>query len=139
MALLAFAWDCRVGVDVERTIDGLDVACIGRGIFSPIEQEALYRTRPGSAATLFSIWTRKEALLKALGVGLSGEPNAYTTEDDLLLGEGRWRASHHGTTISGWTCLDLDLGPEVRGALAVSLEDPGITLHHCSLSTWADS
>ncbi|MDW3687936.1 4'-phosphopantetheinyl transferase superfamily protein [Cupriavidus sp. CV2] len=128
LTLLAFAWDCRVGVDVERRIDGLDVAGIGRGIFSPMEEEALDPRRPDSAATLLSIWTRKEALLKALGMGLSGEPNAYTTEDDLLIGEGRWCASHNGTTLSGWTCLDLVLGPEVRAALAVSLEDPSVTL-----------
>ncbi|WP_052494572.1 4'-phosphopantetheinyl transferase family protein [Cupriavidus basilensis] len=138
MTLLAFAWDCRVGVDVERRIDGVDVAGIGRGIFSPIEEEALDPARPDSAATLLSIWTRKEALLKALGMGLSGEPNAYTTKDDLLLGEGRWCASHNGTTISGWTCLDLVLGPEVRGALAASLEDASVTLHRYSLSTWGD-
>lgn len=139
MTLLAFAWDCRVGVDVERRIDGVDVAGIGRGIFSPIEEEVLEATRPDSAATLLSIWTRKEALLKALGRGLSGEPNAYTTEDDLLRGEGRWCASHNGTTISGWTCLDLVLGPEVRGALAVSLEDASVAIRHCSLSTWENS
>jgi len=131
MILLAFAWNCRVGVDVERRIDGLDVACIGQGIFSPIEEAALDPPRLDSAATFLSIWTRKEALLKALGVGLSGEPNAYTTEDDLLLGEGRWCASHNGTTISGWTCLDLVLGPEVRAALAVSLEEASVTLHKC--------
>jgi len=131
MMLLAFAWSCCVGVDVERRINDLDVVCIGRGIFSPIEEAALDPARPDSAANLLSIWTRKEALLKALGVGLSGEPNAYTTEDDLLLGEGRWCASHNGTTISGWTCLDLVLGPEVRGALAVSLEKASVTLHKC--------
>ncbi|MGO4152596.1 4'-phosphopantetheinyl transferase family protein [Cupriavidus sp. YAF13] len=139
MTLLAFAWDCRVGVDVERWIDGLDIAGIGRGIFSPIEEEALEPARPDSAATVLSIWTRKEALLKALGMGLSGEPNAYTTEDDLQIGEGRWRASHHGTAISGWTCLDLVLGPEVRAALAVSLKAASVTFHRCSLSTWAIS
>jgi 4'-phosphopantetheinyl transferase len=119
-------------VDVERRIDGLGVAGIGGGILSPIEEKALDATSPDSAATLLGIWTRKEALLKALGMGLSGEPNAYTTEDDFLLGEGRWCASYNGTAISGWTSLDLALGPEVRAALAVSLENASVTLHHCS-------
>ncbi|WP_432261878.1 4'-phosphopantetheinyl transferase family protein [Cupriavidus sp. TMH.W2] len=129
MTLLAFAWSCRIGVDVERRIDGLDVGGLGRGIFSLIEEAALDRMRPDAAATLLSIWTRKEALLKALGTGLSGEPSAYTTEDDLLLGAGRWRASHRGKTISGWTCLDLAFGADVRAALAVSRDGARVTLH----------
>lgn len=133
MALLAFARDCRVGVDVERRIDGLDLAGIGRGIFSPSEEAMVDPACPDPAAVLFSLWTRKEALLKALGVGLSGAPSAYTTEDDPPHGEGRWRASHNGTAIAGWTGLDLVLEPEVSAALAVSLEDPSVTLHRCSL------
>ncbi|WP_231907900.1 4'-phosphopantetheinyl transferase family protein [Cupriavidus sp. USMAHM13] len=134
MALLAFAWDCRIGVDVERRIDGLDLACIGRGVFSPPEEEMVDRAGADPAAVLFSLWTRKEALLKALDAGLSGAPSAYTTEDDPLRGESRWRATHNGTAIAGWTCLDLILGPEVSAALAVSLEAPSVILHHCSLS-----
>jgi 4'-phosphopantetheinyl transferase len=139
MALLAFAWDCCVGVDVEQRIDGLDIAGVGRGIFSAIEEETIDGARPDPAASLLSIWTRKEALLKALGPGLSGQPNAYTTEDDPLLGEGHWCASHNGTAISGWTCLDLVLGPQVRGALAVSLEDARVTLQLCPVSNWANT
>jgi 4'-phosphopantetheinyl transferase len=132
IALFAFALDCRLGVDVERRIDGVDVAGIGRGIFSSTEERMLDAARPDPAATFIRIWTRKEALLKAFGTGFSGEPNSYTTEDDSLLGEGRWRASQNGTIISGWTCLDLHLGSGAWGALAVSLKDARVTLYHCS-------
>lgn len=132
MTLIAFAWNCRIGVDVERRVDGLDLGGVGRGIFSLVEQEALDQARPDAAATLLSIWTRKEALLKALGMGLSGEPSTYTTEGDLLPGAGHWCASHHGKAISGWTCLDLVVGPDVRAALAVSLEDASVTLHRAA-------
>lgn len=131
MTLLVFAWNCRVGVDVERRIDGVDAGGIGRGIFSPVEEKALARAGPDSDAILLSTWTRKEALLKALGMGLSGEPSAYTTEDDLRIGQGHWCASHHGAAISGWTCLDFAFGPDVRAALAVSLEAASVSLHRC--------
>jgi 4'-phosphopantetheinyl transferase len=133
IALLAFGWDCRIGVDVERRVDGLDMPGIGRGIFSPAEQKVLDAARPDSTESLLNIWTRKEALLKALGTGLSGEPATYTTEDDALLGERHWRASHKGTPLSGWTFLDLPLGPQFQGALAVSLEDARVTLQPCPL------
>ncbi|MDQ0141253.1 4'-phosphopantetheinyl transferase family protein [Cupriavidus necator] len=133
ITLLAFARDCRLGVDVERRADGLDAPGLGRGVFSPAEARTLARARPDSTDTLLSLWTRKEALLKALGTGLSGDPTAYTTADDERRGAGHWRASRHGTTLSGWTCLDLDTGPAFRGALAVSLPDASVTCHGCAL------
>lgn len=134
LALLAFARDCRLGVDVERRAGGLDVADVhglGRGIFSAREAQALANARTASADALLCIWTRKEALLKALGTGLSADPTAYTTEDDWRHGAGHWRASHDGTPMSGWTCLDLDAGAGFRAALAVSLPDASVTWHRC--------
>ncbi|SIT49152.1 4'-phosphopantetheinyl transferase (modular protein) [Paraburkholderia piptadeniae] len=139
LALLAFALNCRVGIDVERQIEGIDFANVGRGIFSPVEESVLAAARPDSATAFLSIWTRKEALLKALGSGLLVEPASYTTEDAPALGEGRWHASKKGTRIAGWTCMDLGLGPEVQGALAVSLDDACVTLCRCSPSTWAEN
>ena len=137
-ALLAFAWDCHVGVDVERLIGGMDVTGIGREVFSSIEEAALDAARPDSVAAFFSTWVRKESLLKALGTGLSGEPKSYTTGNDSQLGAGRWIASHKGAKMTGWTCHDLVLRPEFRGSLAVSLDSPGVSLYFFSLSTWLD-
>ncbi|WP_354673519.1 4'-phosphopantetheinyl transferase family protein [Cupriavidus alkaliphilus] len=138
LALLAFARDCRLGVDVERRAGGVaggvnaaDVPGFGRGIFSVQEAQVLARARPASAEALLSIWTRKEALLKALGTGLSVDPTAYTTEDDWRRGAGHWRASRDGIPMSGWTCLDLDAGAGFRAALAVSLPDASVAWHRC--------
>ncbi|MEM5383780.1 4'-phosphopantetheinyl transferase superfamily protein [Paraburkholderia phymatum] len=136
IAVLAFALNCRVGIDVERRIDCIDLMSVARGIFSPVEESALAMARTDPAATFLGIWTRKEALLKALGSGFLVEPTSYTTEDASALGEGRWHASKKGTRMSGWTCLDLGLGPEVQGALAVSLDDAHVTLCRCSPSVW---
>ncbi|MPW21328.1 4'-phosphopantetheinyl transferase superfamily protein [Paraburkholderia sp. CNPSo 3157] len=132
IALFAFAWDCRVGVDVERQVDGIYVEGIGRGILSSVEEAALGAARADSASTFFRIWTRKEALLKALGTGLSGEPDAYTTEEHPSLCNGGWRASCNGNALSGWTCLDLNLGPGMQGAIAVSLENARVTFYRCA-------
>jgi 4'-phosphopantetheinyl transferase len=135
MALLAFALDCHVGVDVERLISGMDDTGVGREVFSSIEEAALDAARPDSAATFFSTWVRKESLLKALGTGLSGEPRSYTTRSDSQLDVGRWTASHQGAALTGWTCLDVALGPEFRGSLAVSVDRARVSLNLFSLST----
>jgi 4'-phosphopantetheinyl transferase len=134
-ALLAFAWDCHVGVDVERLVSGMDVIGIGREVFSSIEEAALDAARPDSATAFFTTWSRKESLLKALGTGLSGEPKSYTTGNDSQLGVGRWTASHKGAALTGWTCLDIDLRPEFHGSLAVSLDSARVSLNLFSLST----
>lgn len=138
IALLAFALNCRLGIDVERRFGDIDVVNVARGIFSPIEESRLAAARADSTTAFFSIWTRKEALLKALGEGLGAEPTAYTTADSHAPSEGRWHASKNGTPVSGWTCLDLGLGTEVHGAVAVSLYDARVRIFHCSPITRPD-
>ena len=135
MALLAFAWDCSIGVDAEQRADGVNITAVGRQIFSLVEEKALDTAKTDPVTVFFRIWTRKEALLKALGTGLSHQPKSYSTENDLQHGKNRWCASHNGKPMIGWTCLDLVLSPKVRGALAVSLQDAQVSLTLCSLST----
>lgn len=69
--LLAFALGCRVGIDVEAWTE-LSSDEIVRGFFAPPEQLAWEQLPPAEKqAAFFSAWTRKEAFLKALGVGLA--------------------------------------------------------------------
>lgn len=71
LALYAFARGCEVGVDLEALralpeADALAAAC-----FSPGERDAYRAAAPQHQPLAFLRgWTRKEALLKALGVGL---------------------------------------------------------------------
>jgi 4'-phosphopantetheinyl transferase len=131
MALLAFAWDCRVGVDVEQVVEGVDLTGAGQGVFSVAEERALHAAQPASAAAFFSTWTRKEALLKAVGTGLSPQASRYTTQDDRQH-ESHWRASHNGLPLAGWTFLDLMLTPSVRAALAVSRCEAQVGFNLCT-------
>lgn len=72
-ALIAVTTRGRIGVDVEHTAppDSLDIA---RRWFAPEETawlEAL--SEPERSAAFLACWTAKEAYLKALGLGLSGD------------------------------------------------------------------
>lgn len=72
LVLLAFARDRAVGVDVEATRDPVDDAAIARRYFRP-EESARLATLPEMERKreFFRLWTRKESLLKAKGMGVS--------------------------------------------------------------------
>lgn len=69
-SLLAFVWNHPVGADIERWRD-LERDDLVRQFFAPAEQGEWAGIPPeGRRAAFFAGWTRKEAYLKALGVGL---------------------------------------------------------------------
>jgi 4'-phosphopantetheinyl transferase len=74
LALIAVARGRRVGADVERVRPRTDVLAIARGSLSARERQTIecLRTDEARRAAFFRCWTRKEAYLKARGVGLAG-------------------------------------------------------------------
>jgi 4'-phosphopantetheinyl transferase len=74
LALIAVARGRRVGVDVERVRRRADVLAVARHAFSPAERLEIESASNDEErrAAFFRCWTRKEAYLKAIGVGLAG-------------------------------------------------------------------
>jgi 4'-phosphopantetheinyl transferase len=72
LALYAFTRSREIGVDVEYLRTMPDAGQIADRFFSPREN-AILQALPASQRqqAFFNCWTRKEAYLKALGVGLS--------------------------------------------------------------------
>lgn len=71
IGVLGWAWNREIGVDVESWRSLHDEAALVRRFFSPVEIRA-YMEVGASMRTeaFFSIWTRKEAYVKAVGKGL---------------------------------------------------------------------
>lgn len=70
LALLAVARTLALGVDLERVRPELDWKPLANRYFSKGEQQALQALQPEQQTeAFFSIWTRKEAWLKAVGSG----------------------------------------------------------------------
>lgn len=81
LALVAVARGWQVGVDVERILPKPDLMQVARKFFSPSEVQALESVDAGRRLrALYACWTRKEAWLKAHGVGL-GLPLACFSVD----------------------------------------------------------
>ncbi|OGO28417.1 MAG: hypothetical protein A2Z16_09195 [Chloroflexi bacterium RBG_16_54_18] len=71
-ALLAFTEGRRVGVDIERERQDFETGSIANRFFSAAEQVSLSQLPPGQRLQgFYNCWTRKEAVIKALGQGLS--------------------------------------------------------------------
>lgn len=80
-AYIAVAAAGRLGVDIEQRIPGRDLPGIASRYFSSREQEALAAMDATQRLrTFYRIWTRKEALLKAAGSGLSTPLGSFSVE-----------------------------------------------------------
>ena len=127
IVLCAVAWGRDVGVDVERIKPDIDHTALARRFFSPLENQELASLPPAlQRAAFFAAWTRKEALVKAWGAGLSlalshFDVSVHPHRPAQLLGvrEGPGRGGW-------WSVHELAPGPGYAGAVAV--EGPPGTL-----------
>ena len=67
---LAISRDHYVGIDLENSNRSIDFASVIESFFSKKESEFILESKDDSSDRFFLIWTRKEALLKALGTGI---------------------------------------------------------------------
>lgn len=75
LALVAVALGREVGVDVEKLKPERDLVALADRALEP-EEAAAVRALTGAdrARVFYDLWTRHEARLKCLGVGLAGAP-----------------------------------------------------------------
>ena len=122
--LLALAWRRRVGIDVEAWRD-LEYATLAELAFAPEERAALAAAPAAErAATFFAVWTRKEALLKARGLGLGAfpldefavEPRPHVRPQVI-----RWRGG--SDPGRAWRLFSLPIVERCSACLAVEHHD----------------
>jgi 4'-phosphopantetheinyl transferase len=121
LVVLALCLDAAVGVDVEwvaREIEALEIA---QSNFAPEEKKRIEQAAEGAerARAFFAVWTKKEAIVKAHGQGLTiglesfeaPESDAEQAVDLVVKGEAR-RLYARG----------IDVGEGFAGALAAAVE-----------------
>jgi 4'-phosphopantetheinyl transferase len=87
--------DAEIGCDVEWIDEALDWHPLAETLFTPTERTALAGLPPEAGRrSFFACWARKEAFVKALGLGLSYPLDAFDVgvgaEPALLSGGGGW-------------------------------------------------
>ena len=106
--LIALAPHGRLGVDVEERVPRKDFDELSEAVFGPHEQSALACVRGSDRIRLFfRLWTIKEALIKALGLGFTLDVSQFEVPPALHQGkmgifrfpqlpEVRWRVEYIG-------------------------------------------
>jgi 4'-phosphopantetheinyl transferase len=116
VGLLAVAADFEVGVDVETIRDTVDFADIARHFFAPGEVAQLFALPPDQQLrAFFTCWTRKEAYMKANGLGLYMPLDAF----EVSVQPASSPRLHRLPPVEDWQLYDLPISPQHAAALAV--------------------
>lgn len=121
-AVLATGLHCNLGVDVEHHDPKRDLHALAKTAFSPHEHEQFTNAPDHQKARIFfQTWTRKEAYLKAIGMGLAIELKDFCVDgvhptDATLL-----RAVHPGATPNRWTLKGIPVSDHYDVAIAHDL------------------
>lgn len=124
LCLIAVARGARVGIDFERVAPHLNLEAFAQDFLCPAEL-ALVRGSDDRQRTLYRFWTRKEAFVKALGIGFFVPPNQIDVSVEArpkLLG---CRADES----TAWSLRDLTPAPSYVGALAVHAQRHAVSFH----------
>jgi 4'-phosphopantetheinyl transferase len=136
LGLVALSDTHEVGIDVEVLRPMPDRAAMAMTYFTPAEQAALEDLEaadPRRAERAFFVcWTRKEACLKALGLGLQLATDGFEVGVDALAGEPRELDIETLEGVERLRLQSFTCGPDGVGALALRLpRDPSLSDSAC--------
>jgi 4'-phosphopantetheinyl transferase len=137
LALLAVTRRAPIGVDIEPVRELKDREALVKRFFSAAEQ-SLFRmlAQELRSESFFNIWTRKEAVIKANGIGLSAPLDAFDVPISPFTG---WRLPEVRPPLPAhrnFPLQHIDPGRGYVGAVALELADtrcsklPSVELYH---------
>lgn len=130
-ALIGLAGTAAIGVDIEQVRTIPDAVRIARAHFAADEAAALARLPPDAIEpAFFGLWTRKEAVVKALGTGLSLPLDRFS----VTLPPAPPRLLRDP---AGWTLAEVEAGAAYAATVAVRTDDAAIR-HHSLPPGWPD-
>jgi 4'-phosphopantetheinyl transferase len=119
LAAMAFSSRCPIGLDLERVHPFAQLEQIARHFLSAEEASEITSLHGAEQRrAFFRCWTRKEAILKATGEGLSASLDGFRV---TLLPEEPARLVHirgNDEAAEPWVLQDLTLPQDYTGALA---------------------
>lgn len=123
---------CRgiaVGIDVEKMDTTIDPHALAE-MLHPAEHAELLRLSKDEAQQAFlRCWTRKEAVIKAIGEGLQRPLTSFRVRTDESVSD--WISEVPDIPVAGWSAADL---PTLSGySASVAAMAPGLAISSCRL------
>ena len=119
LALLAISWDRAVGVDIEEIKNDVDVPALALAVLSESELRMLHAAPAGAQRGLFfGLWVRKEAVLKACGLGLTVEPRRVEITENVPVGDGSAVTVLPDGNPTNWGVREVEVGDRYAAAVA---------------------
>jgi len=128
LALIAVGSERAIGVDIEKVRPLPDLLDIARRFFSAREVQAILAISENKRQeAFFACWTRKEAFLKATGIGLLYPLSEFSVSVDPDGAAELCEVKGNRDITSHWFLADVLPGEGFRGALASEGERRRIT------------
>jgi 4'-phosphopantetheinyl transferase len=125
LALIAVSQGREVGVDLERLRPVSEAERIVASFFTAAEQEAFAAIpEPGRTSAFLRGWTRKEAVLKGLGMGISGLASRHETGFGTSALTTGFTPARPASRVDRWLMWEAAPRPGFVAALAVDVGDP---------------
>lgn len=132
IALAAVTLHQPIGVDVERVREIPELDCMTPSILAPQELECLQKHEgPERLAVFLRFWTCKEAIIKAMGVGLSANLKRIVVDAEAAAAS-RWFTVHVPTSGRTWSVRSLPIDGRYQAALAMEGSGAEVELHEWS-------
>ena len=131
MAVVAVAPDFDVGIDIELRKPIRDWPGVAARFFAPKENAQLMTLEESQRIdAFFHCWTRKEALIKATGEGLSARLDEFEVSLSADTKQGVIADYSDEQKYVGWRLENIDIGPHFAGAIAIPAQVASQVLDH---------
>ena len=127
--LVALSRDAMIGVDIEREQCGLEYMQMARAILSD-QQFAQFQVLPIAVQgeCFYRLWTRKEAVSKAVGLGVSMPFHTFDVSFDMSESPKITHLDAHWGQADKWALHNIDVDAGFVAALAINCRGRSVHL-----------
>ena len=122
-AVLALCHNHEIGIDIEMTSRNTDFEGVARKVFTRREQEVLMTLSKSEKRKLFfRLWTAKESLMKATGLGFSLNPSSIETFLPENSGDTGGFTSQNLPSANTFQVMEIPVSPGYQSMLCAPSE-----------------